>query len=137
VRAGVLPIINENDPLSTAEMRELGRWADNDQNALLVARILGATDIILITNTNGVYHDRNDESTRIETLKAHTITNEWIGNICGEKSAGGTGGMQSKLRIGREFAQRGWTTHICDGVTSGVYEHILSQDTHGGTRTIA
>ena len=87
IEAGVLPIINENDALSTAEMQALGRGADNDQNALLIARILGATDIILLTNTNGVYRDKNDSSSRIKILKAKTITDEWIHRVCGVKSA--------------------------------------------------
>lgn len=63
-------------------MRELGQSADNDQNALLIARILGATDIILLTNTDGVYRDKDNESTRIQTLKADTITDEWIHRVC-------------------------------------------------------
>mgnify|MGYP000900439007 FL=1 len=87
IEAGVLPIINENDALSTAEMQALGRGADNDQNALLIARILGATDIILLTNTNGVYRDKNDSSSRIKILRAKTITDEWIHRVCGGKSA--------------------------------------------------
>lgn len=125
LEVGVLPIINENDALSTAEMLALGRGADNDQNALLIARILVVTDIILLTNTNGVYYDKDDSSSRIKILRARTITDEWIHRICGEKSISGTGGMQSKLIIGRKFAKDGGTTHICDGVTSGVSEHIL------------
>lgn len=133
IEAGVLPIINENDALSTAEMQALGRGADNDQNALLIARILGATDIILLTNTNGVYRDKNDSSSRIKILRAKTITDEWIHRVCGGKSASWTGGMQSKVIIGREFAKNGGVTHVCDGIHSTVYEHALGRDIHGGT----
>lgn len=128
-----LPIINENDALSTTEMQALWKGADNDQNALLVARILGATDIILLTNTNGVYRDITDASSRIGTIKAGDITDDWIHSICGGKSTSGTGGMQSKLIIGREFAKNGGITHICDGVTSTIYEHIIGNTVWGGT----
>lgn len=128
-----LPIINENDALSTAEMQTLWRGADNDQNALLIARILGATDIILLTNTNGVYRDKTDASSRIKILRAKNITDAWIQTICGEKSKSWTGGMQSKLIIGREFAKNGGITHICDGVTSTIYEHIIGYTVWGGT----
>ncbi len=86
LEAGVLPIINENDALSTAEMQALGRGADNDKNALLVARYLSASDIVLITNTNGVYSDKDDASTRIKELSSDTITESWLGTVCGEKS---------------------------------------------------
>jgi glutamate 5-kinase len=135
MHAWILPIINENDSLSTAEMRELGQWADNDKNALLIARILGATDIILLTNTNGVYRDKNDESTRIHTLKADTITDEWIHHVCWEKSTSWTGGMQSKLKIGKAFSESG-VTHICNGIHSGTYEHAQGSNIQGGTRII-
>lgn len=133
VSGWILPIINENDSLSTVEMRELGQWADNDQNALIIARILGATDIILLTNTDGVYRDKDDESTRIHTLKAETITDEWIHQVCWEKSTSWTGGMQSKLKIGKAFSESGMT-HICDGIHSGVYEHAQRSNIKGGTR---
>lgn len=86
IEAGVLPIINENDALSTAEMQALGRGADNDQNALLVARYLSASDIVLITNTNGFYSDKDDASTRIGKLSSGMMTDDWMDTICGEKS---------------------------------------------------
>jgi glutamate 5-kinase len=82
LKAGVLPIINENDVLSTAEMQALGRGADNDKNALLVARYLSASDIVLITNTNGVYSNKDDASTRIKELSSGTITESWMDTIC-------------------------------------------------------
>ncbi len=82
IKAGVLPIINENDALSTAEMQALGRGADNDKNALLVARYLSASDIVLITNTNGVYSNKDDESTRIKELSSDTITENWMNIVC-------------------------------------------------------
>lgn len=136
LEAGILPIINENDALSTAEMQALGRGADNDQNALLVARYLTASEIVLITNTDGVYADKDDKRSRIDTLRGDTITDAWIDATCGQKSTTGTGGMQSKLRIGREFAKVDGITHICNGLTTGILEHVTTWNIQGGTRII-
>lgn len=132
-----LPIINENDALSTVEMRQLKRWSDNDQNAFLVAKTLRASEIIFITNTNGVYRDKTDTNTRISELHWSDITQRWIRDTCGsEKSKAWTGGMQSKLKIWRAFAESGGITHICDGLTTGVYEHVMENESSGGTRII-
>jgi glutamate 5-kinase len=133
---GGLPIVNENDALSTAEMRELWKWADNDRNALLVARILGSREIVLITNTNGIYANLNDSRTRIDTLCGLDITDEWIQSICGEKSGWGTGGAPSKLQVWKTFAEHGGITHICNGLESGVYEHIMEREVSGWTRIV-
>lgn len=130
---GILPIINENDPLSTVEMKALGKWADNDQNALLVANLLSANDIILITNTNGVYSDKDNASTRIDTLSPDSITERWMSTICGEKSAAWTGGMRSKLLVGEIFGKKWWVTHICDGLTSWVWEHAMEGESQWWT----
>jgi len=128
LQAWILPILNENDPLSTVEMRALGKWADNDQNALLVASLLNANNIVLITNTNGVYSDKDNVSTRIKRLSSDIITESWMKTICGEKSSVWTGGMQSKLLVGKRFAENWWVTHICDGLTSWIWEHIMEQE---------
>jgi glutamate 5-kinase len=118
-------------------MQALWRGADNDKNALLVARYLSVSDIVLITNTNGVYLNKDDTSTRIKELSSDTITESWMDAICWEKSQTWTGGMRSKLAIGREFAKTGGVTHICDGVTSTVYQHIMGRTIRGGTRISA
>lgn len=49
---GIIPIVNENDPLSIEELDALNRGGDNDKNALLLAEIFSAKELILITNTN-------------------------------------------------------------------------------------
>lgn len=45
--------------------------------------------------------------------------------------------MESKLHIGRAFAETGGVTHICDGINSTVYEHISGEMVEGGTRISA
>jgi glutamate 5-kinase len=51
-RQGILPIVNENDALSIEELDVLARGGDNDRNALLLAKLFEADQLILLTNTN-------------------------------------------------------------------------------------
>jgi glutamate 5-kinase len=124
----ILPIVNENDPISTEEMREVGRWADNDKNALLLSRLFHADQIVLITNTDGVYRDATDPSTRIQKIESDTLTEEYIDTLCQGKSMTWTGGMASKLSVAQIAWELGITTHICNGMDSW-----LTNQLNGGT----
>jgi glutamate 5-kinase len=64
-KEGIVPILNENDPLSVEELDALKRGGDNDKNALLLAKVFSAKELVLITNTNGVFANREDPDTRI------------------------------------------------------------------------
>lgn len=120
--AGILPIVNENDPISTEEMREVGRWADNDKNALLIARLFYANKIILITNTNGVYRNPNNPDSRIQKIDTSELTETSINSLCSGKSIAWTGGMQSKLCVAREAGKSGIITHISNGIDSWIHD---------------
>lgn len=122
---GVLPIINENDALSEEEMNEVQRGADNDKNALLLAKVFHATQLIIVSNTNGVYKDKDHPDSRIARLCAEELSDDFLTQICAEtKSTSGTGGMISKLRVAREAGMHGIRTSICDGIESGIKDHF-------------
>lgn len=69
----MLPIINENDVLSAEELRALHNGADNDKNAFLIAKIMRAKHLVLLTNTNGVYEDRDNPDTRIISIQSDDL----------------------------------------------------------------
>jgi len=76
-----LPIVNENDTISSEEMQALGRGADNDRNALLIAKLAKANVLYIITNTNGVYRDKDKPESRINTLSVDELTDGFIEKI--------------------------------------------------------
>jgi glutamate 5-kinase len=93
VKNSYIPIINENDTVSTDEIK----FGDNDKLAALTAVLLDVDILIIATNTNGIYtkasiHDMHPETIRLVT-DLHTLEKE-IGEA---KSSHGTGGMQSKI----------------------------------------
>lgn len=103
LRHGVLPIINENDTVSIDELK----FGDNDTLSALVANLVKAQRLIILTDTDGLYTDdprRNPDAVRIGRVDA--ISDELLRIAGGSGSAVGTGGMRSKIEAAR-IAMRG------------------------------
>lgn len=83
---GVVPVINENDFATPEELKAMKKGADNDKNALLLANLIRAKHIAIMTTTNGVFENPNDPSTRIPLLRADELSDERIKQICSGKS---------------------------------------------------
>jgi len=103
LRRGVVPIINENDTVTVEGLK----FGDNDNLSALVANLVRARKLIILTDTDGLYTDdprRNPEARRIDRV---TEINERIMAIAGGAgSSVGTGGMRSKIEAAR-VAMRG------------------------------
>ncbi len=134
-----LPILNENDFATPEEIVALGKGADNDRNALLIARMVGAEHLAIVTNTDGVYRYADRPDSRIATLHAGRLSDEDIARMCGNgKSKSGTGGMASKLTVARDAANEGIRSHIFNGVESMLLEHVEDVPSRqGGTSVVA
>jgi glutamate 5-kinase len=103
LRHGVIPIINENDTVSIDELK----FGDNDTLSALVANLVKAQRLLILTDTDGLYTDdprRNPAATRID--RVDTISDELLRIAGGSGSAVGTGGMRSKIEAAR-IAMRG------------------------------
>lgn len=132
---GALPILNENDFATPEEIVALGKGADNDKNSLLIARMVRAEHLAIMTNTNGVYRKATDPESRVPVFHASRLSDDDIARICAkEKSKSGTGGMASKLAVARDAADEGMKAHIFNGTDSTLLEHVEdSHERHGGT----
>jgi delta-1-pyrroline-5-carboxylate synthetase len=103
LRAGLIPIINENDAISANEgYTQSGIFSDNDSLAALVAGTLGAELLVILTDVDGVY-DRppSDPNARLlDILRPQTwLDSKGEGSkvVIGSKSSQGRGGMQAKI----------------------------------------
>lgn len=103
IHQNIIPIINENDTVSIGELN----FGDNDTLSALVANLVKAEQLIIITDTDGLYTEdprRNEHAQKIDRVEQ---INEAIMNIAGEAaSLVGTGGMRSKIEAAR-IAVRG------------------------------
>jgi len=98
---GYIPIINENDTVSTEEIK----FGDNDKLAALTAALLNVDLCIIATNTNGIYTKASMEIGKPETIKQVTDISALAEEVSDTKSSHGTGGMQSKI-VAIEITQK-------------------------------
>jgi glutamate 5-kinase len=95
---GVVPVINENDAIANDELR----FGDNDRIAALVAHLVGADVLVLLTDTAGLFtaNPKTDPTAKlIEHVDEVTPELEAVAGAAG--SARGSGGMSSKLRAAK------------------------------------
>ncbi|WP_072328891.1 MULTISPECIES: glutamate 5-kinase [unclassified Paenibacillus] len=103
LRRGMVPIINENDTVSVDELK----FGDNDTLSALVANLVRAQKLVIITDIDGLYNGdprSNPDARRIDRVSE--IDEELYRLAGGSGSAVGTGGMRSKLEAAR-IAMRG------------------------------
>jgi glutamate 5-kinase len=119
---GVLPIVNENDTVADDEIR----YGDNDRLAALVAHMLGADMLLMLTDTAGVFtaDPRLDhEASLIEEIVE--IDQALEGVAGGAGSERGSGGMASKLAAAKIAAWSGVRAVIASAALPGVVTDAL------------
>jgi glutamate 5-kinase len=119
---GCLPIINENDTVSVAEIK----FGDNDHLAAMVANLLQAKLLILLTNVDGLYSadPRSDPSAQLVPTVANI--DDAVASMAGEShSALGTGGMRSKLKAARLATAAGEAVLMANGSRDGVLDELF------------
>jgi glutamate 5-kinase len=116
LRWNVVPIVNENDTTSTEEIT----FGDNDFLAALVAGLLKARLLVLLTNTDGVFTADPRSAPEAELIGEIHETGE-IAAIArlGETSQFGRGGMRSKITAARIASESGVPVVICNGTAPG------------------
>ena len=129
---GVLPVINENDTIGTAEIL-LG---DNDTLAAIVADTIHADLLVLMSDIDGLYtaDPRKDPNARL-IPRVDTITPEIEALAGGAGSALGTGGMATKVRAAKRVTASGCDMVIVNGADPAVLYDIV-EGKEIGTRFI-
>ena len=123
----VLPIINENDTVSIAEIR----FGDNDHLAALLTNLLQAPLLILFTVVDGLYSaDPSDPSAKLLTT-VPSIDGKVLDMAGGSKSTLGTGGMRSKIRAARMATAAGESVIMANGTDDGVLDRIFAGEPVG------
>lgn len=127
IQEGIIPIVNENDVVSVGELM----FTDNDELAALIASMVGADALILLTSVDGIQVTGKDGTTTV--LKTVTSESDWKDHIRHEKSSFGRGGMQTKCRNAQKLSGLGIITHIANGTEPHVINRILSGEGLGTT----
>ena len=129
---GILPVVNENDTVSTAEMPHAGTFGDNDTLSALVARVVNADLLIILSDVDGVYDSNPRENPDAKRISVVTeVTDDLIGGAGGAGSALGTGGMQTKILAMSMLMDHGIAGVIAEGSQSQILEDILDGEDIG------
>jgi len=125
----IIPIINENDTVSTDEIR----FGDNDFLASLVASLIEAERLVILSDVDGLYTEDPKKNERAELMRiVEEITPELISRAGSAGSVVGTGGMYSKLLAAQRAVNNGIMVHILSGRKRGLLKaHIEGK--HQGT----
>jgi glutamate 5-kinase len=124
----VLPVINENDTTATDEIS----FGDNDFLAAQVAVLVGAEELILLTDIDGLYtaDPRRYPDAHIVSEVADFTTLEEL-EIGHTTSPLGSGGMRSKVVAADMATAAGISTVICNGLREGALEAVLAGEPEG------
>ena len=137
LRLGVVPIINENDTVSTLEIdRPSGAeglahvFGDNDKLSALVAKEVNAGLLVLLSDVDGLYTRHPDDPDARIIWTVEKVTDEVLGYA--KHSAGrGRGGMLSKIRAAEMAANSGRIVVIGNGRVASVMDRICAGDEVG------
>jgi len=111
IRLGVVPVVNENDTVVTDEIR----FGDNDTLAALVANLIEADLLVLLTDQEGMYDSdpRSNEHARLINNVSASMPE--LNSMAGGGGKLGRGGMVTKVRAARLAARSGANTIIVGG----------------------
>ncbi len=112
---GVVPVVNENDTVATDELR----FGDNDTLAALVANLIEAELLVLLTDQDGLFEADPRTHPHARLIAETRVDDNRLDAVAGGSGGGlGSGGMVTKVRAARLAARSGCTTIIASGRTA-------------------
>ena len=127
LKLGVIPIVNENDTVATDEIR----FGDNDTLAGLVANLIDAELLVLLTDQNGLYTADPRIDTSAKLIEQAEACDKSLKNYAGEGGSLGRGGMRTKLKAAVVAMKSGTQTIIASGNDESILVKIANGELVG------
>lgn len=136
LQLGVVPIINQNDTVSTVELDDLMQerlvcFSDNDKLSALVASELDADLLILLSDIDGLYNANPKTNPEAKIIREVKEVTEEILSYGTDASEGGRGGMKTKLQAAQLVTRSGGTVVITNGKTPYIIGKIFAGEDIG------
>ena len=130
LKLAVVPILNENDSVSTDEMGSA--FGDNDKLSALVASKIDADLLILLSDIDALYDkDPRKFADALAIPAVFEITADIIRNAGGKGSMHGTGGMKTKIEAAKIASNAGFRIVLADGRLKNIIGRIIAGDEIG------
>jgi glutamate 5-kinase len=129
IKNNVIPVINENDTVASEEIR----FGDNDSLAAMVANLIEADLLVLLTDQDGLFSSDPRDDNNAKLIRHSYVDDKNLDDLAsGTKSTIGTGGMATKILAARRAALSGAHTIIASGKRNNILVD-LSNDEDIGT----
>lgn len=119
LKSRIVPIVNENDTITTEEIRV----GDNDRLAAKIAQMVQAQEFVILTSVDGLY-DRNPSEPGAKLVEELVDVSQYL-EATREVSTLGTGGMLTKLQAANMAQNAGCTTYIANGEADEPLSSVL------------
>jgi len=129
---GIIPIINENDTVVTDEIR----FGDNDTLGALVANLMVADRLIILTDQLGLFDKDPRNNADATLIKQANASDSNIALMATGGGALGRGGMITKIRAAKLAARSGANTNIASGMEKDIITRLFKGE-HVGTLLLA
>lgn len=128
INFNVIPIVNENDTVVTDEIR----FGDNDNLAALVANLIDADLLVILTDKDGLYSANPDRDASATLISEAMAGDASLDDLAGDSSSGlGRGGMATKLQAARLAQRSGCSTVIVGGRNQNILTAVADGDDVG------
>ena len=124
---GVIPVVNENDTVATNEIR----FGDNDTLGALVANLIGARTLLLMTDRDGLFDKNPRKTATAKLVRVVRAKDESLDNMAWVGSSLGRGGMVTKINAARVAARSGANTIIANGREANVISRLAAGEVTG------
>ncbi len=124
---GVVPLINENDTVVTDEIR----FGDNDILAALVANLVDADGLLLLTDQEGLMSTDPRYSDEAKLIQSSDVYAGDLDKVAMDGGGLGRGGMKSKLRAARIASRSGTETVIANGTNNSIVSRVIAGENLG------
>jgi len=125
---GTVPVVNENDSVSNEEIR----FGDNDTLGALVANLIEADLLIILTDQEGLFDSHPEQNPQARLIKKADAHDSRLMAYAGPSSSHlGSGGMQTKVRAAQLAARSGTHTVIASGKCKNVVIRLANGETIG------
>ncbi len=144
IELGTIPVINQNDTVSTAELDFYQdafqvSFSDNDKLSALVASELDADLLVVLSDIDGLYNDNpkiNPEAKKIDVVEKLTEEFESFTKNALSPEAGGRGGMKTKLEAMKVVTRSGAMAVIANGKTPHIIQRLFDEKEEENLGTI-
>lgn len=123
ISEGIIPIANEDDAVSVT----MSMFSDNDELASLVAELINADTLIILSDTEGLYtgNPQDEDSEKLTNVQVDENVEKYVQKS--DKGEGeGRGGMESKIKIAKSTAAKNIPTYIANGKRKNVILDIVA-----------